>query len=151
MAARNSGPECAQRVYPVRQKGDFGQNFAYFLLIFHLFSTYAMVPHLLFFRPHVYRIFLFPPISTYFLHGTPSLLKTQAWNPFSVFPPTCLRILPIFHLCSIHFPPIFHLTFCPFSPVLSFQVINELKSLGHVHRKEKEHSLIVYQALVVLC
>ena len=43
-------------------------------------------------------------------HGTPS----------AIFLLTCLRILPIFCICSARFPPIFRLTFCSFStgPVL---------------------------------
>ena len=78
-----------------------------------------MVPHPLFFRTHVYGIRLFPPI--FRLKWYPILvINSQAWNPFAVFPPTCLHFLPIFCPYSTHFPPIFRLTFSPYSagPVL---------------------------------
>ena len=85
---------------------------------FCLFSAYfpPMVPHPPFFHPHVYGIHLFPPIfclfSAYFL--------PHPCYKLAVFPPTCLWILPIFHLYSPHFLPIFRLTFFLFSagPVL---------------------------------
>ena len=36
-------------------------------------------------------------------------------TPSAIFPPTCLRIPPIFRICSAHFPPTFRLTFRSFS------------------------------------
>ena len=65
------------------------------------------VPYPAFFCPHVYRFCLFLPVSTYFL---PKMVphpcyKLKHSTPSAVFPPTCLRILPIFCLCSAHFLP----------------------------------------------
>ena len=117
--------------HSARQNGDFGQNF-------HLFSAnfLSMVPHPPFFRPYVYRLRLFPPISAYFppifCLFLPIFRLFSAYFPPVVphpyyklkhvthFPPTCLRILLIFRLFSAHFPPIFRLKFRPFSagPVL---------------------------------
>ena len=79
---------------PARQNCDFGRNFAYFP---------PMVPHPAFFCPHVYRIRPFLPI--FRLKWYPILVINSS-IPFAVFLPTCLRIPPIFRLCSAHFPPV---------------------------------------------
>ena len=108
---------------PAKQNGDFGRNFAYFPLIFFLFSAYG-TPSTFFYG--------IPPISIYFLSifrlkCYPILvLNSSIWYPFAAFPPTCLHILPIFCLYSTHFPPIFRLIYCPFSagPVLPERMLN---------------------------
>ena len=84
------------------------------------FSAYfsPMVPHLLFFCPHVYGIHLFLPISAYFLpkmvHHPCYKLKYGTQLPF--FCPHVYR----FRLFSTYVLLIFYLNFRPFSasPVL---------------------------------
>ena len=105
--------------------------------IFRSFSADfpPMVPHLPFFRPHVYGLCLFPPIfhlfSAYFrlffanfqpifrLKWYPILIINSSMLPICHFAQN-LRISPIFRLFSAHFEPIFRLKFRPFSagPVL---------------------------------
>ena len=77
--------------------------------ILPIFSSFLadflpMVPHPLFFHPHVYKFCLFPPVSANFLpifclKWYPILFINSSMVPHLPFPPpTCLRILPIFRL-----------------------------------------------------
>ena len=72
--------------FPARQNGDFGRNSVYF--------PPKMVPH---------------SISVILMQNLGRKTKSMI-PPSAIFPPTCLRILPIF----CHVPPIFCLTFRSF-------------------------------------
>ena len=91
---------------PERQNGDFGQNSAYFPLIFHL-KWYP-----------IFAIYIYIYISAVLVQNLGRKLKHG--TPSVIFLPTCLKILPNFCLCSAHFLPIFRLTFHSFftGPVL---------------------------------
>ena len=106
---------------PARQNGDFGRNFAYFLLIFCQFSPYGTPSSI--FRPTC-LICLFLPISFYFLpifclKWYPILVINSSMGPICCFSAHMLT-LSFFCLYSAHFLPIFRLTFFPYSagPVL---------------------------------
>ena len=94
------------RPCPARQNGDFGRNFAYFPLIFRLFSTYGTPSAHMFTDYANFRLFF-----TYFLWYPILIINSSICCPFAVFPPTCLQILLIFRLFSAYFlpkiPPIF--------------------------------------------
>ena len=86
---------------PARQSGDFGRNFAYFLVIFRLFSAYGTPSAV--FSPHVYGICLFPPISVSFLP-----IFRLKWYPILVInssmEPICCFSTHMF-MDSAYFPP----------------------------------------------
>ena len=113
--------------------------------IFHSFYTYfpPMVPHLPFFRPHVYGIHLFPPISAYF---PPKMVphpcyKLKHYNHLLFFHPH----VPIFHLYFTHFPPIFCLTFCPKVCCKVKSLLSYLSSL-----KICKTGLLIYNIHIIL-
>ena len=88
--------------YPARQSGNFGWNFTYFPLIFHLFSAYGTPSAV--FKPTCLRN---SPISAYFppkwypihvINWSICCFSAHMFTVFAYFP-------PIFRSFSAYFPP----------------------------------------------
>ena len=110
-AAKRVNVRKQNRIYcsPARQKGNFGRNFAYFLLIFHLFYAYgtsSAVFKLTCLRNLPISIY-FPPI--FCLKWYPILVINSSMEPICCFSAHMFTdsayFPPIFYSFSAHFPP----------------------------------------------
>ena len=93
--------------YPARQNGDFGQNFTYFPLIFHLFSAYGTPSAHMFTDYAYFHLFFtyFPPVVPHPYYKLKHMLpicrfSAHMFTDFAYFPLISAYFLP-------KIPPIF--------------------------------------------
>ena len=126
---------------PARQNGGFGRNFAYFPLIFRLFSVYGTTSTV-FLPTCLWNL----PISAYFPSKmVPHLVKNSNMVPICCFSAHMFRdsayFPPIFHSFSAYFPPDRLPIFC--RSCLAGEQINFISSVSRVKAYKRTRGINV--------